>query len=75
VKQFKIGRLMWWPPTTLTCWWKPTIFKGEDEFCNPSIAAIIPPFGALILFWRPGPLRTRPCTECAALNGENDLAD
>ena len=51
VRQFNVGRLMWWSPTTLTRWWMPKLFKGADENCNPSIAAILPPFGALILFW------------------------
>lgn len=60
-----IGHIMWWAPTALTRWWMPKVFRGTDENCNPSIAAVIPPFGALILFWRPGRLRTTPCDECA----------
>lgn len=68
MRQFNIGRLMWWSPTTLTRWWMPKPFRGADENCNPSIAVVIPPFGALVLFWRPGPLRTTPCAECAQFN-------
>lgn len=60
-------RLMWWSPTKLTCWWMPRVFRGEDENCNPSVGVVIPPFGAFIVFWKPGPLRTSPCQECAAL--------
>ncbi|MFC3986417.1 hypothetical protein [Streptosporangium jomthongense] len=61
------GRFMWWSPTRLTRWWLPRVFRGADENCNPSVAAIIPPFGAFIVFWRPGPLRTEPCQECRDL--------
>jgi hypothetical protein len=69
VKQFILfRRLMWWSPAQLTCWWLPRIFRGTDEYCNPSIAAVIPPLGAFILFWKPGPLRTKPCEECAAMD-------
>ncbi len=61
-------RLMWWSPTQLTRWWLPRVFRGTDEYCNPSIAAVIPPLGAFIVFWKPGPLRTKPCEECAAFD-------
>lgn len=60
-------RLMWWPPAALTRWWMPAVFRGADENCNPSVGIVVPPMGAFILFWRPGPLRTEPCDECAAL--------
>ena len=73
--QLRIARFMWWPPRTLTCWWKPSLFRGEDEYCNPSIAVVIPPFGAFILFWKPGQLRTRPCGECAEFDATEDEFD
>ncbi|WP_068922212.1 hypothetical protein [Planobispora rosea] len=60
-------RLLWWPPTRLTHWWLPRAFRGADEYCNPSIAVIIPPLGAVVWFWRPGPLRTEMREECASL--------
>lgn len=62
-----MSRIMWWPPATLTRWWLPRLFKGADEYCNPSVGVVVPPLGAFIVFWRPGPLRTEQCDECAAL--------
>ena len=64
-------RFMWWYPWSVTDWWKPRAFRGGDEWCNDSIGLIIPPFGAAVLFWRPGKLRAMPCSEeWGAMDGE-----
>jgi hypothetical protein len=56
-------RFMWWFPWGVTRPWLPRVFKGGDEWCNDSVGFVVPPLGALIVFCRPGPLRTMPCSE------------
>ena len=68
MKTFRRGgiyrrRFFWWYPWGLTRWWLPGISRGGDEWCNDSLVVVVPPLGALVLFWRPGKLRTVPCPE------------
>ena len=68
MKTFRRGgiyrrRFFWWYPWGLTRWWLPGISRGGDEWCNDSLVFVVPPLGALVLFWRPGKLRTVPCPE------------
>lgn len=56
-------RFQWWYPWGVTSWWKPRPFRGADEWCNESACLVLPPFGCLVVFWRPGRLRTIPCPE------------
>jgi hypothetical protein len=69
-------RWQWWPPTDLTRWWLPRIIRTADEFCNPSLLVVVPPLGALVLFWKPGRMRVEadgPCAVCLA-DEERDRA-
>jgi hypothetical protein len=53
--------------------WLPRVFRGADEFCNDSIGVIGLLVGMLVVFWRPGRLRTEadgPCTACLAADEE-----
>lgn len=68
-------RLQWWFPWAVTDWWQPRFFRGGDEWCNDSAAVVIPPFGCLVLFWRPGRLRTLPCAEEWGSMDEESRAD
>lgn len=68
-------RFQWWFPWGVTDWWKPCPFRGGDEWGNPSVCLVLPPFGCLVLFWRPGRLRTVPCLEERALMDDWQLAD
>jgi hypothetical protein len=68
-------RLFWWFPWGVTSWWKPRIFRGGDEWCNDSVVFVVPPFGALVIFWRPGRRRTMPCPEEWDHMGEDQRAD
>lgn len=56
-------RFMWWFPWSVTRPWLPRVFRGGDEWCNDSLGFVLPPAGALIVFWRPGRLRTMPCPD------------
>ena len=68
-------RFFWWYPWGLTRWWLPGISRGGDEWCNDSLVFVVPPLGALVLFWRPGRLRTMPCDEEWAAMDEQLRAD
>lgn len=68
-------RFFWWFPWGVTDWWKPGVSRGGDEWCNDSFVFAVPPFGALVLFWRPGRLRAMPCAECWTLEDEQARAD
>jgi hypothetical protein len=57
-------RWHWWFPWTITEWWEARYFNGGDEWCNDSACFVVPPFGAFIIFWCPGTLRTLPCLKC-----------
>jgi hypothetical protein len=68
LKTFRRGgmyrrRFQWWYPWNVVRWWQPRWFQGSDEWCNDSICFVMPPFGCLVIFWRPGRLRTLPCEE------------
>lgn len=56
-------RWQWWFPWSVTDWRKRRTFKGADEYCNESACLVLPPFGCLVVFWRPGPMRTMPCPD------------
>lgn len=64
--QLIAGRFMWWFPWRITSPWRPAVFRGSDEWCNPSVAVVVPPFGCLIAFYGRR-LRIEadgPCAEC-----------
>ena len=54
-------RWQWWYPWGVTRPWLPRAFRGGDEWCNDSVALVLPPLGGICVFWRPGPLRAMPC--------------
>lgn len=68
-------RLQWWYPWAYAHWWRPRVFWGGDEWCNDSVAALVPLPGGLVVFWRPGPLRALPCLRCWAELDEATRAD
>lgn len=68
-------RWQWWFPWSLTDWWRPCVFTGADEWCDESACFVLPPLGCLVLFWRPGRLRTLPCAEEWAEMDEEHRAD
>lgn len=47
-------RLMYWPPGGVTRPWLPRVFRGGDEWHNPSIGIVVPFLGALIVFYGRG---------------------
>lgn len=62
-------------PWTLTRPWLPRVARGADEWCNPSVY-VVTPLGSVVVFWRPGSLRTEqdgPCADCLA-DDERDRA-
>lgn len=62
-------RWQYHPPWSVTRPWLPRVFRGSDEYCNDSIGVIGPLVGMLVVFWRPGRLRTEsdgPCASCLA---------
>lgn len=71
------ARLMWWSPLGTTRWWVPRVFRGCDEWCNPSLGVVVPPLGTFIVFYgrrfsRYGPshdevLRPETCELCSEL--------
>lgn len=44
-------RFMYWSPKTLTHPFRPSVFRGDDEWHNRSIAVILPFVGGFIFFW------------------------
>jgi len=68
-------RFQVWYPWSVTDWWQPRWFTGGDEWCNDSFCLVIPPFGCLVVFWRPGPLRDLPCPADWRSVSEADRAD
>lgn len=44
-------RFRWYPPTALSRWWLPWIHRACDEWHNPSLEIVIPPFGSIVI-WR-----------------------
>lgn len=54
VKVFQ-DRWQWWSPSDTTDWWLPRVFRGGDEFGNPSVGFVAPPLGCFVIFYRPGP--------------------
>lgn len=38
-------------PWALTEWWKPSVFRGTDEYWNPSVMVILPPLGGVVFFY------------------------
>lgn len=64
----RVGRLMYWPPWTVSRPWRPHIELTGDEHCNPSLLTVIPLLGAVIVFygrrWRTE--ADGPCDRCIA---------
>lgn len=55
-------RWQFWYPWTCTDWWLPRLpSRGGDEWCNDSVVLPLWFLGSLVIFWRPGRLRTMPC--------------
>ena len=44
-------RLMWWAPWGLTSPFMPRVWRGGDEYDNPSICLTLPCLGAFIFFY------------------------
>lgn len=62
-------RWQWWAPWQVTSFWRPRVERACDEYCNPSVLLVLPPLGAFVVFYAPGPLRTEaegPCDDCKA---------
>jgi len=57
-------RWQYWAPWNVTNPWLPRMFRGGDEYCNPSVVIVLPLLGAFVWFYKRGPLRTEPCDEC-----------
>lgn len=68
-------RWQYWYPWGVTRPWKPRAFRGGNEWCDDSLALILPFLGGLCVFWRPGPMRTLPCPEDWAFMSDDDHAD
>ena len=68
-------RWQWWAPWGVTDFWLPRAFRGSNEWCDDSVAFVVPPLGCLVVFWRPGPMRTMPCPEEWADMDEGQRAD
>jgi hypothetical protein len=64
-------------PWGLTRWGlhQPLIDHGGDEWCNDSIMLKAPLLGMLVIFWRPGSLRTVPCADEWSVMAEDERAD
>jgi hypothetical protein len=62
-------------PWGVTDFWKPRVFKGANEWCDESACFVVPPLGCLVVFWRPGRMRTMPCAEDWAEMPDCDRAD
>ena len=45
-----IGRFLWWSPRLVTQPWRPRVFRGCDEWHNPSWAIVLPFLGCFIVF-------------------------
>jgi hypothetical protein len=64
----RVGRVMYWPPWTVSRPWRPSIELTGDEHCNPSLLTVIPLLGAVIVFygrrWRTE--TDGPCDRCIA---------
>jgi hypothetical protein len=63
-----------WGLTRWGCFW-PLIGRGGDEWCNDSLTLTMPLLGMLVIFWRPGRLRTVPCPDEWDLLGDDERAD
>lgn len=46
----RFERFMWWSPTKVTQPWRPSVFRGCDEWHNPSVGVVVPFLGAFIWF-------------------------
>lgn len=57
-----LKRFVRWKHSEITRPWMPRIFRGGDEFCNPSLAFVVPPFGCFIVFYG-RTLKTELCPE------------
>lgn len=64
----RFGRLMYWPPWTVSDPWRPHVELTGDEHCNPSLLTVVPFAGAVIVFygrrWRTE--ADGPCERCIA---------
>lgn len=59
-------RRWWWnPPWQWTRPWLPRAIRASDEYCNSTFLAILPAFlGGVVIRYRRGPLRVKPCDAC-----------
>jgi hypothetical protein len=62
-------RTRWWwsPPWKVTRPWLPRWIlyrEGGDEWCNPTILIVLPLMGDVVIRYKRGPLRTKPCDAC-----------
>lgn len=62
-------------PWGVTDWRVPRVFRGGNEWCSPSLAFVVPPFGCLVVFWKPGRRRTVPCPACWQVLDDAGRAD
>ncbi len=45
-----LDRFQYWPPWGCTFWYRPSFFRGSDEFCNASIGIGLALLGTFIFF-------------------------
>ena len=61
-------RKRWWwsPPWKVTRPWLPRValYPHGDEWCNGTFAVVLPLLGDVIVRYRRGPLREKPCDAC-----------
>ena len=69
-------RWHFWYPWTCTDWWKLRLpSRGGDEWCNDSVVLPLWFLGNVVIFWRPGRLRTMPCPNEWSVMCEDQRAD
>lgn len=62
------GRWQYWSPLDVYRPWLPRVQRGSDEYGNPSAVIVVPPFGALVVFYGRGFQRERYwCPACDGL--------
>lgn len=59
-------RWQWHWPWMISRPWLPGAGRGSDEFCNRSVMITLPLLGMLVVFYRPGRLRTAQAFRCRA---------
>lgn len=64
----------WWsPPWKVTRPWLPRFARYEhgDEWCNPTALIVLPMLGDVVIRYKDGPLREKPCDACILENPDH----